>query len=326
MQYRPLGQSGIPASVVGLGTWAIGGSWWGGTDEADSIAAIQAGIDAGITLVDTAPMYGCGLSEEIVGRAIKARRDQVVLATKCGLVWWDTKGEFFFHRDGLDVYRCLRPESIQKEIEDSLRRLDVDCIDLYQTHWQDATTPAIDTMAKLLELKDQGKIRAIGVSNAQVSDLDAYRSLGPVDSAQEKYSMLDRRLEAEMLPYCRKHGIAVLAYSPMELGLLSGKMKPGRVFQGDDQRIGDPRFAEDNIRKVNAMLREFEPVAGGHSLTVAQLVIAWTFHQPGLTHVLVGARTPEQARENAVAGTVHLQQSDLDAMSEVIDRHRPGIV
>lgn len=325
MQHRPLGQSGIQASVIGLGTWAIGGSWWGGTDEADSIAAIRAGIEAGITLIDTAPMYGCGLSEEIVGKAIKPYRDQIVLATKCGLVWWDTKGDHFFDRDGRSVYRYLGPESIQKEVEDSLRRLDVDAIDLYQTHWQETTTPVADTMAKLLELKDQGKIGAIGSSNAQVPHLDAYRATGPLDSTQEKYSMLDRRLDDSILPYCLENNVAVLAYSPMELGLLSGKMAPGRVFDGDDQRKDNPRFSAENIAKVNAMLQEFVPIASGHGLSIAQLVNAWTFHQPGLTHVLVGARTPDQARENAAAGGARLTEEDLSAMAQIVARHRPGL-
>jgi aryl-alcohol dehydrogenase-like predicted oxidoreductase len=325
MQSRSLGQSGIQASAIGLGTWAIGGAWWGGTDEQDSISAIQAGIDAGITLVDTAPMYGQGLSEELVGRAIKERRDRVVLATKCGLIWWDTKGDHFFDRDGLTVHRYLGPESIQKEVEDSLRRLQTDVIDLYQTHWQETTTPIADTMAKLLELKDQGKIRAIGVSNVEVRHLDEYRAVGAVDSAQEKYSMLDRKLEDAVLPYCREHDIAILAYSPMELGLLSGKMTPGREFEGDDLRKDNPKFTDENINKVNVMLKEFEPIARDHDLTIAQLVNAWTFHQPGITHVLVGSRNPGQARENAKAGEAKLSPDELKTMSEIIDKHRPGL-
>jgi methylglyoxal reductase len=325
MRTEPLGQSGVEASVVGLGTWAIGGIAWGGTDEQESIAAIRAGIDAGITLIDTAPGYGRGLSEELIGQAVEGRRDRVILATKCGLVWWDTKGEFFFGRDDVKVYRYLGPESVRYELEQSLTRLGVDCIDLYQTHWQDPTTPVEDTMAELLSLKDQGKIRAIGVSNATTEHMDAYRSVGPLDTAQEQYSMLDRRLEAENLPYCREHGIGVLAYSPLALGLLTGKIDASREFKGDDLRQGNPRFARENREKVQAMLAEFLPIAAGYGLSVGQLVIAWTVRQPGLTHALVGARNPRQALENAGAGKVSLADTDLLAMNSIIAEHAPGI-
>ncbi len=326
MQMRPLGQSGIQASVVGLGTWAIGGTWWGGTDERDSIEAIQAGIEAGINLIDTAPMYGCGLSEELVGKAIAGRRDQVVLATKCGLVWWDqTHGEYFFARDGATVHRYLGAESIAHECEQSLTRLGVDCIDLYQTHWQDSTTPIEETMAALLRLKDEGKIRAIGVSNATPAQMDAYRATGPLDSAQERYSMIDRQLDAEILPYCRANAVAVLAYSPLALGLLSGKVDANREFAADDMRRGNPRFAKENLEKVSAMLAECQPIADAYSLTMAQLVIAWTAHQPGLTHALVGARNPKQARENAVAGSARLSEGDLATLDAIVARHGPEI-
>lgn len=326
MHMRPLGQSGISASAIGLGTWAIGGSWWGGTDEHDSIEAIRAGVDAGINLVDTAPMYGCGLSEELVGKAIAGVRDKVVLATKCGLVWWDsTKGDHFFEKDGLTVHRYLGPESIAHECEQSLKRLGVDAIDLYQTHWQETTTPVEDTMAALLRLKDQGKIRAIGVSNATPEKMDAYRATGPLDSAQERYSMIDRGLEAEMLPYCLEHNVAVLAYSPLALGLLSGKIDAGREFAGDDLRKGNPRFAKENVEKVNAMLGQFAAIAEGHGLTMAQLVIAWTVRQPGLTHALVGARNAAQARENAAAGAATLSEAEVAAMDKVVAACGPDI-
>lgn len=321
MQYRPLGASGIEASVVGLGTWAIGGAWWGGTDEESSIAAIRAGIDAGINLIDTAPIYGPETSELIVGKAIAGRRDEVVLATKCGLVWWDTKGNHFFNREGTSVYRYLGPESIRYEVEQSLRRLGVDRIDLYQTHWQETTTPVEDTMAALMGLKDQGKIRAIGVSNTTVAHLEAYRAAGELSSAQEKYSMLDRKLDAEFLPYCSEHNIAVLAYSPLELGLLTGKIGPEREFAGDDMRKHDQRFKPESIARVRQMLAEFEPIAQDHGLTMTQLVIAWTVHQPGVTHALVGARRPDQALENAGAGSVTLTAAEIAAMNQAIARH-----
>ncbi len=321
MQFRPLGQSGIDASIIGLGTWAIGGWMWGGTDEKQSEDAIRAAIEEGITLVDTAPAYGLGLSEEIVGKAIAERRDEVVLATKCGLVWHVNKGVHHFNEHGKEVYRYLGADSIRYEVEQSLKRLKTDRIDLYQTHWQDPTTSIEETMSTLLELKKEGKIRAIGVSNITREQLDTYRKTGPVDAAQEKYSMLDRELEKEMLPYCREHTIAMLAYSPLVLGLLTGKIGPERQFQGDDLRKNNPRFTVENRKKAQAMLEEMQPVADQHGITLSQMVIAWTTAQPGLTHALVGARDIRQAKENAKAGEIQLSQEDLDRINKALEKH-----
>jgi aryl-alcohol dehydrogenase-like predicted oxidoreductase len=325
MHTEAIGQSDVQASVVGLGTWAIGGWSWGGTDEADSIAAIQAALDAGITLIDTAPAYGLGLSEEIVGKALAGRRDEAIIATKCGLVWHTDEGRHFFDQGGKPVHRYLGAESIRYEVEQSLRRLQTDYIDLYQTHWQDPTTPIEETMEALLRLKDEGKIRAIGVSNVDVSHLEAYERVGQLDSAQEKYSMLDRDIEADILPYTRAHDIAVLAYSPLALGLLTGKIGPERTFEGDDLRIDKPRFSIKNRQRVAAMLGEFEPIAARYDLTIPQLVIAWTAAQPGITHVLVGARNEAQAVENAAAGAATLSD-DLAVMDRIVAQQAPEIV
>lgn len=316
MHHRPLGQSGISASVVGLGTWAIGGWMWGGTDEAKAVKAIHASLDAGINLIDTAPVYGLGLSETIVGRAIAGRRDKVVLATKLGLVWHVRRGQHFFDEDGKPVHRYLGPESIRYEIEQSLRRLNTDHIDLYQTHWQDATTPIEETMKTLLDLKREGKIRAIGASNCTVDHLEAYRKVGPLDCAQEKYSMLDRDLEKDYLPYTRRNNIALLAYSPLANGLLTGKIGVERQFPPSDLRYNNPRFSVESRRKVQAFLDRIRPLATGHHLTLAQMVIAWTLAQPGVTHALVGARDDEQALENARAGQVTLPAEDLDKIEK----------
>ncbi|MBZ0303146.1 MAG: aldo/keto reductase [Anaerolineae bacterium] len=325
MNTQAIGKSGIQASVVGLGTWAIGGWSWGGTDEANSIAAIHAALDAGVTLIDTAPAYGLGLSEEIVGRALAGRRDQVVLATKCGLVWHTDGGRHFFDQAGKPVHRYLGAESIRHEVEQSLRRLQTDRIDLYQAHWQDPTTPIEETMGALLKLKDEGKIRSIGVSNIDVGHLEAYTRVGQLDSAQEKFSMLDREIEAEILPYTRAHDIAMLAYSPLALGLLTGRIGPERTFEGDDQRIDDPRFSVENRQRTAAMLKLFEPIAARYTLSIPQLVIAWTAAQPGVTHVLVGARNAQQAVENARAGTVTLAADDVQAMDRILAQHAAAI-
>ncbi|MAS37708.1 MAG: aldo/keto reductase [Anaerolineaceae bacterium] len=326
MKTRLIGESGVSATVVGLGAWAIGGWSWGGTDEADSIAAIQASLDAGITLVDTAPAYGMGRSEEIVGKAIKGRRDQVILSSKCGLVWHTQNGNHFFDQDGKPVHRYLGEESVRYEVEQSLKRLNTDYLDVYFTHWQDPTTPIEETMTALMKLKEAGKIRAIGVSNINVEQLEAYEQVGKLDVAQEQYSMIDRDLEADVLPYTQAHNIAVMAYSPLALGLLTGKIGPERSFEGDDHRIDNPRFTVENRQRVAAMLAAFQPVADKHDLTMAQLVIAWTAAQPGITHVLVGARNTKQALENARAGSVALDESDLQAMNDVIAQHAAAVV
>jgi len=318
---REIGSSGVRASAVGLGTWAIGGWMWGGTDEARSIAAIQASIDEGISLIDTAPAYGQGLAEEIVGKAIKGRRDKVVLATKCGLVWHTTKGNHFFDYDGKPVHRYLGAESIAYELEQSLKRLGTDHIDHYITHWQDPTTPIPDTMEMLSKLKAQGKIRSIGASNLSSQDLAAYVAAGGLDAIQEEYSMVKRDIETTLLPVCRKHGVSTLSYSSLALGLLSGKMGADRRFSGDDQRKDNPRFSTGNREKVARLMKDIAPVVDRHQATPAQIVIAWTIQQPGVTFALCGARSPEQAIENAKAGRIRLSTNEIDTISEAATRH-----
>jgi len=326
MRTRPLGLSGIEASVVAFGAWAIGGWRWGGTDEAQSVRAIHAAVDAGITLFDTAPVYGFGLSDSILGSALKGRRDKVVLATKCGLICDPTKGAKHFTTNALSfdddaliqVNRYCGGESIRREVEASLRRLKTDRIDLLQTHWQDTTTPFAETMGAMLELKKQGKIRAIGVCNATSAQMAEYRNAGQLDSDQERYSMLAREIEKDQLPHCKQHGIAVLAYSPLAQGLLTGKLTADRAFALGDLRKDNPKFAGDVRANVAALLAKFEPVREKHGVTMTQLVIAWTLSQPGLTHALCGARNEQQAIENAKAGDVELSADDLRVMDAAL--------
>jgi len=325
MIYRKLGASGIEVSAVGFGAYPLGGWGWPGTEQAKAVAAMHAAMDEGVNLVDTAPTYGTGRSEEIVGRAIRGRRDQVVLATKCGLIYDRREGsELFYHYDADGVtarptetiYKCLRPESIRDELEQSLKRLGTTYVDLYQTHFQTSSTPIADTMATLLKLKEQGKIRAIGVSNVNLEQLTAY---GPVDSDQEKYSMLDREIEqGDILPYCRRRGIAMLAYSPLCCGLLSGKIRPDQQFVAGDIRKGNPRFSPQNIARVNGMLERLRPVAERRGATTAQLVIAWTCSRPGMTSVLCGARDPQRAIENAAGGGIVLSADELETVNEIV--------
>ncbi len=326
LKRRELGSSGLQASVVGLGTFAMGGWFWGGTDERKAIEAIQASIDLGVNLIDTAPIYGFGLAETIVGKAVKGRRDRVLLATKVGLRWNTDRGEFFTHADDKSprdkpskyrVHKYLGPDGVAYEVEQSLRRLGTDVIDLYQTHWQEATTPIEVTMEALLKLKQQGKIRAIGVSNVDVAQLRRY---GPqVASAQERFSLLDRGIEKRgLVDHCVEHRIAILSYFSMEQGLLTGAMSPGRRFEEGDTRRTNPLFTPASITRVNGIIAELRPFAEKYRATVPQVVIALTALQRGITHVLVGARDAAQARENAGGGCLEFSEADRKAMEAIV--------
>ncbi|NUB45568.1 aldo/keto reductase [Fertoebacter nigrum] len=321
MLKREIGETGIMASAVGLGTWAIGGWMWGGTDDAAAEDAIRAGLDAGITLIDTAPAYGLGHAEAVVGRAMKGRRDQVVLATKCGLVWHTQRGPYFFSQGGLPVHRDLSAAAIRHEVEQSLTRLNTDRIDLYITHWQDPTTPVAETVAALKDLQREGKILAFAASNTTPDHLAAYRAEGGIAAVQEEYSMVERRIEQTHLLACRDAGIAVMGYSVLALGLLSGRIGADRVFAGDDQRQGNPRFSPENRGRVDRVMQVVRPIAADQGASPAQVVIAWTLAQPGLTFALCGARNAQQARENAEAGQLHLAPAEIDAITVAARTH-----
>jgi methylglyoxal reductase len=331
MKYRSLGKSGIEASVVGFGAWAIGGWMWGGTKRNDPEGAIRAAVDHGINLIDTAPMYGYGRSEELVGDALKGLRDKVVLATKCGMVWYKKEGDKFFDANDTgraeneedkkyEVYINLRPAMIRYEIEESLRRLKTDRIDLYQTHWQDSTTKTEDVMAELMNLKQEGKIRAIGCSNATTDHMKRYQAVGQLDADQEQYSMLQRQHEGNNLPFCQENDIAFLAYSPMALGILSGKIGPDHEFGQGDIRRSDAWYQKEARPKVDALLDVIRSVAEDKGVTIAQTVIAWTLEQPGCSHALVGARDRDQAIANAKAGEVELTEEEIRTIRKVVDQ------
>lgn len=336
MKSRPLGHSKIPASVIGFGAWAIGGWTWGGADEQESVRAIHAFLDAGGTLIDTAPVYGFGRSEEVVGKAIAGRRDRVVLATKCAMRWDLTEAqkqrasrkfsttEEMYDQPGkaseksFDVYVYSGADGIREEVERSLRRLQTDVIDLYQTHWQDDPVPVAEKIGALEDLRKEGKLRAIGVSNASPEQIDAYRKCGQVDADQEQYSMLDRNMEETNLPKCARENIAFLAYSPLGQGLLTGKIRPDREYAEGDQRHYKRRFRPDNVRKVLSMLDKMRPIAARHNVSLAQLTMAWTLAQTGCSHVLCGARSPQQAIDNAGAGSVELSPDELAAITDAV--------
>ncbi|MCW8176386.1 aldo/keto reductase [Verminephrobacter aporrectodeae] len=316
-----LGHSDLTCQAIGLGTWAMGGWMWGGSDDAAAIDAICASLDAGIRLIDTAPAYGLGHAERLLGKALKGRRHQAIIATKCGLVWHTREGTHFFDEAGVPVYRHLARASIFHEVEQSLMRLQTDYIDLYITHWQDATTPVTETMGALLDLRAQGKIRAIGVSNVSPETLQEYLEYGPVDAIQERYSLIDREIESTLLPICTEHQIAVLGYSSLAMGLLAGPMDPARQFSGDDQRAGNPRFSAGNRAKLGAFFQEVEPLRERLGCTFAQLMIAWTVARGAVSVALCGARTPQQALQNAGAATVALTDADQALVDGAAQRH-----
>jgi len=321
MKQRPLGNSGLSASIIGRGTWVLGGGiFWGPEpDDRESIRAVHAALDAGVNLIDTARAYGWGRSEEVVGKAIKGRRDKVILATKCGLWTDDDRGSFFVAREGKVIRRSLRPDTLVIEIERSLKNLGVDCIDLYQTHWPSVPpdfTPIADTMACLLKLRDAGKIRALGVCNVSPDELkeNLRASAGSIVSDQFRYSMLRRDPERDILPLCAERNLATLTYTSLEQGLLTGKVGMDRVF-GEGEFRNDatwsPWFVSENRRRVLELLASWRSLTDKYRCTLSQLVLAWTAAQPGVTHVLVGGRTLAQATENAQAGALELEAADL---------------
>lgn len=333
MKTRSLGSSSLQASVLGLGTWVLGGGtvWGRNPDDAESVRVIHGALDAGINLIDTAPAYGWGRSEEIVGKAIAGRRDKVILATKCGLWTDDERGSFFTEFDGRVMRRSLRPDTLQIEIERSLRRLDVDCIDLYQTHWPSVEpdfTPIADTIACLLKLRDAGKIRAIGVCNVSAPELEENLRCagGALASNQFRYSMLHRDPETDILPRCAQHGLATLTYMSLEQGLLAGKVGLDRVFDKKEFRANEtwnPWFATANRRRILDLLAGWSELTAQHGCSLAQLVLAWTLARPGVTHVLCGARTVEQLRDNAASAALQLSDPTIARMTRDVESLGP---
>jgi len=324
MHRRRLGRTGLDLPVVSFGAWAVGGWQWGGSDDDAAVAAMRAAVDCGMNAIDTAPIYGFGHSERVVGRAIAGLRDRVVVMTKVGLRWDDTRGPLAFktkdhHGRDLEVHNNLRPWSLVWEVDHSLERLGVETIDLLQIHWPDPATPIGATMGALLDLRRAGKIREIGVSNFSASLMEeAQRVLGdvPLASDQPKYNLLDRSIEREVLPWARGHDVGVLVYSPIEQGLLAGAVPADRSFPAGDGRATRRTFVPELRARVNEVLgRVAEPIAKRHGATLAQVAIAWTIAQPGVTSALVGARTEAQVRENAAAGDLVLDPDEVSALA-----------
>ncbi len=313
MDTRSFGNTDIQVTPVGLGTWAIGGWMWGGTDEAQSIDTIHRAIDKGIGLIDTAPVYGFGRSEEIVGKALAdGRRDQVALATKVALNW---------NEDHDKVWRDATPARIEREVEDSLKRLQTDRIDIYQIHWPDPQTPVEETARAMENLYQAGKIRAIGVSNFSPAQMEAFSKIVPLHSLQPPYNLFEREIEQDVLPYCREHGIATITYGGLCRGLLTGKMREDTEFTGDDLRKNDPKFQGERYRQYLNAVAELDAFAHErYQKNVLALALRWLVDQPGVTTALWGARRPEQLDPVGDIEGWSLDREAFDAIDEILTR------
>ena len=320
MQLRQIGASDVMTTPIVFGAWAMGGWLWGGTDDEKAVEGINAALDAGIGAIDTAPVYGFGHSESVVGEAIKGHRDEVLVFTKCGLRWDDAPGPHHFDSEDNEgkpvvINHNLTREGILWECEQSLERLGIDYIDLYQCHWPDEAVPLEETMGALVELLDQGLIRAIGVSNFTPEMIAECLDYGPVHCSQPKFSLLDRQHLDGVIAWCDERGISTVVYSPMEQGMLTGKVTLDRVFGEGDMRNKRAWFTRENIPRVLTVLDEVcRPIADKHDCTLAQLTLAWTIAAPGITCALAGSRNAEQARENAAAMDVALTADEHAAI------------
>ena len=320
MEFRTLGNTDVKVTPIAFGAWAIGGAMWGGAEKKDAVQAIKRSIDHGITTIDTAPVYGYGQSEELVGEAIRGMREKVQILTKYGLRWDAKKGQYYFSlkdEDGnkIDIYRYAGKESVIQECENSLRRLGTDYIDLYQIHWADPTTPIDETMEAINILLEQGKIRAAGVCNFEAALLKKAMKTAPICSNQVPYSMVRRDIEDELVPFCIGNEKAILAYSPLQRGLLTGKFSPDHHFKEGDTRAGSSQFKKENIIKTNRFLEEIKPIADAKGASLAQLVIRWTLEQPGITVALVGARNSRQVDDNVGAMNLKLTKDEVEEIN-----------
>jgi aryl-alcohol dehydrogenase-like predicted oxidoreductase len=326
MELKTLGNSSVKVTPIAFGAWAIGGWMWGGAEETEALRAIRAAYDYGITTIDTAPVYGFGRSEELVGKAMRGiPRDRYQVLTKFGMNWETQQGEYFFdtvNNEGKPVklYKYSGPEKVLKECEDSLRRLKTDYIDLLQIHWPDTTTPIEETMKAVRKLIEQGKVRAAGVCNYSVAQVEEALKTVNIVSNQVPYSMVNRDIENDIVPQAIRKGISIIPYSPLQRGLLTGKIKPGHTFSEGDTREGNKFYTPENIDRTNALLARIKPIADEHGATVAQLVINWTTRQPAMDCVLVGARNEKQVQENVKAMSFHLTDDQLKKINEAVNR------
>jgi aryl-alcohol dehydrogenase-like predicted oxidoreductase len=318
MERAIINGTNLDVSRIGLGTWAIGGWMWGGADDRESIRTIHAALDEGINLIDTAPVYGFGHSEEVVGRALAeyGQRDKVIIATKVGLEW--SEGA---------VYRNSSRARILKEFEDSLHRLQTNYIDIYQVHWPDPTTPIEETAAAVDHLYNLGKIRAIGVSNYSPADLRRFRAIAPVHTVQPPYNLFERQIDDDVLPYARSHNISAITYGSLCRGLLTGKMTANTQFRGDDLRKSDPKFQPRRYaRYLDAVERLDQFAWENYGKRVLDLAVRWVLDQPGVTVALWGARHPGQLAPVSGVDGWHLDASAIAAIDDILRKSIPDPV
>jgi aryl-alcohol dehydrogenase-like predicted oxidoreductase len=311
---RKLGNSELELTTVGLGAWAIGGPWefgWGPQDDEDSIRTIHTALDEGINWIDTAPVYGRGRSEQVVGRALKDFTEKPIVATKCSLVW-DEKA---------DKISCLREESIINECHQSLKRLGIDVIDLYQMHWPEPDEQLEEGIGAMAKLQKQGKVRYIGVSNFSVGQIQRAQKVADIVSLQPPYNMLRRDTEKELLPYCGKNNIGVVVYSPMQKGLLTGKFTAEKIaaLPEGDHRKKDPEFTGKKFNATVELVDNLKPIAERNGITLAQLAVSWVLRRKEITAAIVGARRPGQTKETAPAANIDLNEETIEEIEELLE-------
>ena len=326
MEMKRIGPSNVHVTPLTFGAWAIGGWMWGGAEEKDALAAIEKSLDLGITTIDTAPVYGFGRSEEIVGKALKSvPRDSYQLLTKCGMNWETEEGEYFFDTNDesgrpIRMHKYAGKNRVIKECEDSLHRLRTDYIDLFQLHWPDATTPISETMEAFEKLREQGKIRAAGVCNYSAPQMkEALQSI-ELASNQVRYSMVSREIEEDVVPTAKDAGMSILPYSPMERGFLTGKFHLASRFNAGDTRAGSRWMESENMHKLQKLIEKLQEIANSKGATIAQIVLAWTMGRPQVATVLAGARNPDQIQENAGALSLQLSEADLNDIERTIQQ------
>jgi aryl-alcohol dehydrogenase-like predicted oxidoreductase len=317
MQTRQLGKTELFITPLGFGSWAVGGGgWqfgWGSQDDRESIAAINRALDLGINWIDTAAVYGLGHSEEIVGRAVKGRAERPYIFTKCSMVW-DERG---------NISHSLKRDSIRREVEDSLRRLQVEAIDLYQIHWPDPDTDIEEGWNTLSELKREGKVRYIGVSNFNVEQLQRAMAIAPIDSLQPPYSLIHPAVEDKILPFCEKNNIGAIVYSPMMSGLLSGRMTRERInsFPEDDWRKNNPEFQEPRLSRNLWLAELLKNVGRRHALSAGEIALAWTLRLSAVTGAIVGGRNPKQVDGIVGAAGFRLSEDEIDGIDRFAGAH-----
>jgi len=317
MQKKRLGNSDMELTPIGVGAWAMGGGgWafaWGAQDDSQSIAAIHAALDHGVNWIDTAAVYGLGHSEEVVARALQGRANKPYVFTKCARIWNENR----------EIGKSLKADSIRRECENSLRRLKLDTIDLYQIHWPEPDEDIEEGWDTLAKLREEGKVRWIGVSNFNVQQMERCRKIAPITSLQPPYSAISPEIEAEVLPYCRRHGIGVIVYSPMKSGLLTGKMTRERVaaFPEDDFRKRALAFQEPNLTRNLELADQMKAIGARHGRSAGEVAIAWTLRHPAVTAAIVGMRSDEQVQ--GVIGALDFRLSDAEVAEIEASRVAP---